>query len=513
VEKVERRIGHFTRLALLLSGSLAGCAAPIYLHSPSLETATAKASTSLPDTATALKPFDDQFAALTAFAAREDLAVAQYWTTVRDAHFQQILALDVETDRRAALRQLIDNRLAELIGSDANNPTITNLLSNRQRATEHQARADRDVEFYRQSYRRANPEVEERELTCDTVLAAIPVSDRARLSLAPGREGILAMIANACAVRAEAEVFATQSDDQIDALHGMIGRARAELHMAEQKTSSMPNPRTVELQAQILRAAAFDESASPSAQLRTFRETLRNSLNQVNEATGVAALQGVSDELDTLLKGEICDSPAVSDEAKSEAGCAEVTPASSAGRARAAWALARALAELASANGQDRRSVQWLTAAKAIVAGEKAEARLRLEEAAAEASAIRQRLAALLREMSELAAARQALLTPRTLCHGGTSGSDRTPNPRCSFAAYVDAWNEGRIPVEVLRYRPVQIQRSYAVLRSRAVAQRQYALASAGAASLRDYGAGGIRANEIAQAAFDLAVIGLIPGE
>ena len=98
-------------------------------------------------------------------------------------------------------------------------------------------------------------------------------------------------------------------------------------------------------------------------------------------------------------------------------------------------------------------------------------------------------------------------------CHGGAPGGDRRPNPRCAFAAYVDAWNEGRIPAEVLRYHPVQIQRSFAVRRSRAIAQRQHILAASGTASLRDYGAGGVRAPEVAQAISDLVVIGLIPGE
>ena len=86
--------------------------------------ATAKASTSLPDQASALKPFDDQLAALTAFAAREDLAVAQYWTTVRDAHFMNLIALDVETDRRNTLGRFIDDRLRELAGRPDVDPDL-----------------------------------------------------------------------------------------------------------------------------------------------------------------------------------------------------------------------------------------------------------------------------------------------------------------------------------------------------------------------------------------------------
>jgi len=554
MERFERRPkARFTRLALLLTGSLAGCAAPLYLHSPSLEKATAKAATSLPDQATALKPFDDQLTALAAFAAREDLAVAQYWTTVRDAHFMRLIAMS-ERERSETLLRRINDRLDTLIGDPS--AADPRLIARRQLAIDERTRMDRSAETQRRNFRQEAPEAErKRDLSCDAVLATeVP----ARLPDTTQLRSIFRQIGEACTRRARQDGVVTEVDRQLDAMGGLIGSERAALRTAEEKTVPTP-PRIAALQEQIRAATSFTDSGSASAGLDQFAVELRRALTEMSEATRVDALTQLSDQLDTVLKEQICGSPAVSADTKAEAGCtpatsagsaatpataaatpataaaapaaATATPASAAAapasaaatpaggtekpptneRVRTAWALVRAVAQLADANAPARRSTQWLAAAKAIVAAEKASAQLQLDQAKAEAAASRQRLAALLREMDHLANARQALLGPQFQCEGGAPSG--APNVRCAFAAYVDAWNEGRIPAAVLDYRPIQIQRSFAVRRSRIVAQRQYVLASSGAASLRAYGAGGIRAAEVAQALFDLTAIGLIPGE
>jgi len=505
-----RRKSILTRLAMIFAMPVTACAAPIYLHSPSLEKATAKASTSLPDQASALKPFDDQLAALTAFAAREDIAVAEYWTTVRESHFMNLIALDVETDRRHTLGRVIGTRLEELAGRQDVDP---DLVRTRQSAIDARARADREADRRRQLYWESAPEDEQRELSCQAVTEALASRDPARLPAAAEPRRRYLRIGDACASWNSFDRRVAEAEARLDRMGGLIGAERAALRQAEEKTTYRPSPRIAELQTQIRQAATFAESGSASARLEILRTSLRELAEGASEATRALALDEAGKVLDELLRGAVCDSPAVTAEAKTEAGCGADTPTSTAGRARASWAFARALAQLADANAPDRRSANWLAAAKAIVAAEKADAELRLQQAQAEASAAGQRLAALLREMLHLATARQALLRPLAECHGGAPGGDRRPNPRCAFAAYVDAWNEGRIPAEILRYRPVQIQRSFAVRRSRAVAQRQYVLAASGAASLRDYGAGGIRAPEVAQAIADLAILGLIPGE
>ena len=155
---------------------------------------------------------------------------------------------------------------------------------------------------------------------------------------------------------------------------------------------------------------------------------------------------------------------------------------------------------MSDANAAKRRSVQWLLAAKAIVAAEKADSALALEEAKAVAAAHLKRLEYLQREALYLASAKKSASQPRGDCHRGLPGGDRRGNPHCQFASYVDSWNEGRIPAQVLEYRPVQIGRGFAVRRARAVALKQHALASAGAATLKDHGAGGLTAALIAQA-------------
>ena len=206
------------------------------------------------------------------------------------------------------------------------------LLRDRQRVADLQGRADRDAKSYRQRYRRDEPEDQDpkQDLSCDAVLAAVPEADRPRLSLTPGLPGFLAMIANACAARARADAFAAETDRRLDALHGLIGREQAALQAAERRTTNTPSPRISAFPSQIRRAATFAETGSASAQLADFRKTLRETLGHLSEATRVAALDGVSSALDALLKGEICNRPAVTAEAKTEAGCTAPAPAAGA---------------------------------------------------------------------------------------------------------------------------------------------------------------------------------------
>ena len=93
----------------ITSLALASCTLP-YLHSPSLEKATAAASDTLPSEADALKPFDDQLTNMDTFAAQEDLSVARYWAGVRDGHLARLIALD-QSARLGRLANQIDSRL------------------------------------------------------------------------------------------------------------------------------------------------------------------------------------------------------------------------------------------------------------------------------------------------------------------------------------------------------------------------------------------------------------------
>jgi hypothetical protein len=100
---------------------LSGCSS-VYLHDAGLQTSTGKAHEALAGV-TPLKPFDDQLANLEAFAAREDQGVADYWTAVRDTHFDGLLTAG-DAGLRSEMKFYVDERLAVLLGSRSVDPVM-----------------------------------------------------------------------------------------------------------------------------------------------------------------------------------------------------------------------------------------------------------------------------------------------------------------------------------------------------------------------------------------------------
>jgi hypothetical protein len=487
--------------------SLAACASPVYLHSDTLATSTAKAAGALPDDAAALKPFDDQLAILAAFADKENLAVAGYWTTLRDFHFAGIIALG-NRQRGQLLVPEINNRLDLLLG-----PGRRRVPADRTGPANEKAEIQSLADARRREYRRAAPVGDDTDLSCDSVEARVSQAESNRLSLSrDAREQALGVLAMACRrlddkKRAMTEIEAAYG--QIEAAGGELGIEARKAAISEDNIEPHLGPHAAALQEQIDNADKWSKTDSSVHRLQEFRDNVERILSStadlpVNQATKLAGLEQVSTLIDGLLVAKVCDGK--DEAAKTKAGCADLKATSTAGRAQAVWAFAKALALLADANAAQRRSSGWLLAAKAIIAAERADAALVLEQAKALAQAHRQRADALRREASFLAAARDFTAGPRPECHSAP-GADPGPNLHCALAAYLDSWNQGRIAAGVLAYRPVQIERSFAVRRARAVAQKQHALASAGTATLKEYGAGGLTAAEIAQALFDVAIL------
>jgi hypothetical protein len=515
---------------------LSGCQS-VYLHDEGLQTSTGKAHEALAGV-TPLKPFDDQLANLEQFAQREDLAVADYWTAVRDAHFDALLT-EGDSGLQGQMKIYVADRLQILMPDDPNQSAAANqeqreavaeLLNRRDTAIGRKASEDRMTAAARRRYldSKAKPaapdegaDQDEEDLSCAT-LAKTPEEEIERLSHGSEAQINLASLIGHCSEAAAAAARIADVTSPLKKAKGLLGEVAAALAAAEAETKEGPSPRAEELKPVIEAAQRFEDEESGQARLTEFRATLRKLLAKGGAATELAGWEEAGKAVKALLRTEICDAPkdSVDEETKAGAKCDGRVPDSTEGRAKAAWAVVSALAQLQGAGARERRSVDWLLAAKAIIAAEQADAALRVGERKAKAAALRQRLDALIGEtaglvraqlwLNQRSAARAGAPRRYANCWAALKARPRLANFNCAFAAYVDAWNQGRLPAEVLAFRPVQIDREFAVRRARSAAEKQYALALAGAATLKQYGEGGIMPESIAQLVLDLTTIGAI---
>jgi hypothetical protein len=528
---------------------LSGCQS-VYLHDEGLKTSTAKAHEALAGVAP-LKPFDDQLANLEAFAQREDLAVAEYWTGVRDKDFTSLLA-HPEDKRPGILRGLIDDRLHRLLKPQfvSNKDVLKELATfggRRERNLEEQAGFERKAESGRRDYlqlwaeqerereeragrktagkertKKANPKP---DLSCEKMLSGLVGDDavkaeinRLKASGSPFDFASAGIILN-CHSAAKEAAEAAALIAKLKAWGGsdLVDEAQASQE-AEAETEIKLSTFAADIEQKIKDAEKFDKEGSAESQLLKARGEIKGLLENASAATQLAGWEKAGEVIDALIRAEVCDAPddAVDEATRTGAECSKIEAPTTTGRSQALWAMAKALAQLQDANAETRRDVNWLLAAKAIVAAEKADAQLRLAEKKAVAATARQRLGALVSEAAALAEAsawlpvgRESELVHAASCRFGIS--DPGPgNYNCAFAAYADSWNRGRLRGEVLRFRTVQIEREFPVRRSRATAEKQHALALAAAATLKSYGEGGIMPETIAQTLLDLGTIGVI---
>lgn len=507
---------------------LSGCQS-VYLHDEGLKTSTAKAHEALAGV-TPLKPFDDQLANLEAFAKREDLAVAKYWVAARDAHFSGLLTTP-EANLQREMEHYVDERLGILIGSgglDADD--AADLPEARDDAIETLATYQSMAASARRRYREARadqlgegePEEAEKDLECPALLKTDPAKiDQLRKVVGPEVVVPLDELLKSCRNARESEPAVEAVTAGLEASDGLLGEVARGLKEAEAETVISSSAWAQELERKIKEAKDFKDEQSGATKLSELRDDLRRLFEKGGAATELAGWDKADEIVNALLRAEICDAPEgdVDEDTRKKAECDKVTPDSVTGKAQAAWALLKAVALLQDAGAEQRRGANWLLAAKAIIAAEKADAALRLSERKAAAAVLRRRLDSLLGEAASLVAAKRWLTGPRPVreksarlqdCWGSLKTPGRPRNANCAFAAYADSWNQGRLPAEVAAFRDEQIEREFAVRRARIAAGKQYALALAGATTLKEYGEGGIMPEAVAQLLIDLTTVGVI---
>lgn len=486
---------------------LSGCG--LYLHDARLTGPAAKADDSL-SKANTLAPFDQQLGILQSFAQEEDRAVATYWTSARNADLARLLA----TGNPQALSDAVRLRLERLVGANATDQSFTASLSvlvgDRTRERDLEQLYEGYAQDYRLQYDRLKPAGDTANTACPVLRDAVPEAEADRLTTLPDPlQQARGRMAKNCweAGRARAAVEAV--DATIARSDGELKRALTELRQTEAEIGSpgQLSQHAVQLQAEVTRAEAYAKNGGAEADLAEFRNRVGELLGNVGIAARLAGWTKISDDVDKLLRAEVCaaEEGEVDADTLTAADCGNVSPTSTTGRAAATWAFAEAVAALVQANSPRSRSAQWLLAAKAIIAAEKAAARLQLAEARLRGAAQLRRLEAMLREVS-------ALHDSRAVLAGGSVPTCTGAAYSCGFATYAEAWNQGRLPAEVLLYRPIQLTREYAVRRARAVAEKQRALALAGTGSLRAYAAGGLQPEAVAQALIDLGILGVNVG-
>jgi hypothetical protein len=468
--------------------SLSACG--IYIHDERLVAPATAAEASISNAAS-LAPFDDQLTKLAGLAGEEDLVVARYWTNARDAELAYLISARPSTQ---GLSEAVTARLGKLGPASPVTGPMTR-LHEKLRVAEAQAAS------VRRDYERIRLKDDKRALGCSDIRAAISRADANSVDLdnrSPA--GLARKVAKACYdasnAQTEIESFASAPAD------GEISAAgRAYLAAAASASQADLSPYAADLKAQIKAAEDYAKKGA-EADLARFHTQIGQILAGASDAAKLAGWQEVDGGIEKLLRAQICSAKqgTLDSSTLEAADCSGIDSTSTTGRAKAAWALASAVAQLIQANNEKSRSAQWLLAAKAIVAGEVADAKLTVAQSKSLAAAHRRRFEALLIEGRTLKTAEKALAGSDPTCTGAEGD--------CAIAAYAQAWNDGRIPGEVLEYLPVQIEREYAVRRAKAATEKQRALALAGLGAIKAKAVAGIKPEEFARGLLDAGLIG-----
>jgi len=481
-------------LAPGLALALSGCAS-VYLNDADLakKTDSADAAVQAADT---LRPYATELASIDAFSAQQDQAVAARDVAQRDDFFASHLVEDAAT-LLSSLDKDACKRLKGLLGpqgcgSARAAETLQNL---RTRMVGYQRLAIEDqasVAATRAAYERLRAPGDSAPDDCDSALRKPPPA-----GMTPAVSNAFQDVKSDCTALAVpqdglARTLAAAALDPASAL----GQAESEASAAIARTTAA-GVNDAALRQAISDAAALSASGN-LADLKALQDKLGDVFKYATPAARIAGLTSVQTRLDQIQTGLIC-APG-----SAVAKCTAVAAASTSGRTAAVWAGLEALAHYFDANDPRYRSATWLAAANAILAAEKADARLQAQAAKETAALASARADRLWRATKYLEQVHQIVRDPsgpavRTICPD-------TPAAFCALAADLDAWNYGLIPDGILQARESLVFARASVRRQLAAQTEQQALARAASASLKNYADGGIPPAVIAQLLVDLGL-------
>ena len=491
--------------AVILASPSVGYSAELYFKDEGLKTSTEAVATHLGE-APYLAPFDQQLKRLDAFDARENQSAAAYWTAARDQHFAIVSAADAarrtdivrEAARRrwktltghADLANIDPDRLADLVGYD-----------DTQRDLEYRrAVASANLTFARETFEAGREKEDLRSTECAKLSPA---------GSAPAYEAIRQFCQDIVDADTEMrrqllELVKLAADQPVALNDAPLLKAYRESTQQLRRANGEDTAGALSDLAKEVSAAEKLAKSGASADAAQLRVKFRSLLDKADPVVRQLGWDKIGNEIDKLAASEICAQPAdkVEKSARDAADCDAKTDTHSTGSKNVAvWTFVSAVAGLADGTSPTYRSAAWLTAAKAIVEAEKADAKLAAQAQKIKADAAGRQFTYMVREIAGLAATERA--AGRNLPYLGCI----TPGFGCAFAAYLDSWNRGRIPSAVEAFQPVQTERRLAVQQARSVANRRADLIRSAVLQQKAYGSSGIDPKLVGGLAYDLAIL------
>lgn len=515
------------RLASVLFGLASSGCGTLYFHDDGLQQDAAKVSVALAD-APFLGAYDAQAIRLAEFAERQQRALAEEYVAQRDFEFTEIL--NGAPDERGTLRMFTDWRWKAVAGgtcqlsssscvADAKLVKYRDLPETlRDRTLEIERTADA-LDFARLNFEASRTSEDQRSTACDKLGEKTSDSDPYAYIIEFCWKQKCASDALTDELKMESDSTKQESDSTkqkcpSDALTdepkmesdstsarsalplvavsgGRIKDVYDEMILEEEKTEKEPDQFARQLIAEIEAAERLVKEGA-AVDVAAIRAKLLDFLAQGAPLANAAGFEKAAALVDELLAAEACRTD--------PATCAEGNRSPTAEKIEATWAVIGALAGLADAANPDARTVQWRLAAKAIINRGRA--------GAAEQLAIRRNLAAIARRRfnayaSELGGLADAELALR----GRPTRACVMPNVDCALAAYLESWNAGRIPAELLKYRRADALDQSALRQRRIAASAKSELIKAAVAQQAAYGESGIDPKLAAGLLFDLAVL------
>jgi hypothetical protein len=474
----------------------------VYLHSAGLASQV-DAMDAAAQASNTLKPYDDQLANLTDFARQEDLAVATLGAARRDGEVQGLLATPVAPgaiDGRAqALRNDACGRLKTLLQVDVctDDARLQELADTSQRLSDSlvsvQAQTvlvSSDLHTFARRYPQAKTP------NCVGVAAqeaAAPAGTGEATWLDTINTDCQTLSADNAEVKRWRDRIAPAKSDDPDT----IAQAAAADATAAAKASGGGN--LTALQAAIGKVQAAAKAGGDLGALADFETSITSALSNVDPVLQVAGLKAAQSDLAEATAAVSCAGASV---------CQAQLNGAITGKASAAVGMLHALAQMSDTVAGRSPAAHWLAAAQAIVAAHKADAQLQADADKANAAAAALRYRVRVQEASLLAAT--ALLAEGQGVNASGVASCQPPSAfACALPFYVDSWNQGRVPAQILSWRAVQQFRALTVQRQRLVAQEQRSILLAATATLKAYGDGGVDPSAFAQLLGALGVIAI----
>jgi hypothetical protein len=445
--------------------ALAGCAG-IYLHDADLQTRTDAA-----DAAARAHPIDAAFVAelsqLKDGDQKEALAVAHYMTAVRDRRVAEVAGIDDAQKRAEKLGHVIAQRWGDLFNGPVTSQTIANLADSPAALQDEEAKLAERQQAYLDFHALYRGPLT--DLSCKAI--ATPTPD---LTTPLGR------MQKACSEMSKPLPIPGFGD----AAGPVAKQALFDWREARQMLDA---PSAANIDGAIEKV--IDDAKNQSDEAKAVDDAAKELANVFQDATAVAALAGwtkLDQQLSGVLTGLGCASSA-----PDATTCGAVKPATMAGRTKAIVVLAQAIAKVSDAAKNGGKQGFALQAAKAIAAAQKADAQARVDQARALVDLRERRLIALAAEGRYLAEAQAELDNDERGC-----GAEKVA---CALTLYGLSWDRGRIPFMLLRFSEDDLARETWVARTRIIANEQEAVLTSATASLKAYGAGGIKPELVAQ--------------